>query len=1196
MRNRQRIGAIILALFSVFFLFGCQETELTIKKVELDPTVDLSDVELADFELSDLSLIITFSDDSTENVSVTASMLASSDVTKLTFMGSHTFIITYEGFEVEVTLSLTDSVTLTNLQTYYQYAVDTLGFDGTYDAWISSLLSGSSETIIKAEFNTQNEFVITFSNMQTQNLGLMSNTLFTVNFYDYYGELITSVQVPLGGTATPPIAPVVLEYTFTGWDQTFDDVQSNLEIHAIYTYSGTPIGDIEDADELILSLTRLQEAQFGVNLDAIFSQTNSTQAVKRSRNTYDIYGDAVVMDTSDGFDPSEFIPHNYWNHMFYHQGLYQQPQVLNGYQVITSTLTTFSSHALNNLYEVNTSVTDHARERADWAVDYITVMDTWVDFGDYLYLLHYDEELDRVELYTIWTNETHGVTSYERIYVYYNQNGEEVVESWVEQIYEDTSTYPGVMGYHNSIAGRDFNYYAIWLDENYQPTSQRHYRGINLNDEGEYEYYDGSTSMISGEYGWYTVYPGIDDERELLYYPDKPIVTVYSPDASSDVFRITPMFEVGYNVEVYLPSMRGVEALLVEDGGMISQNQDSTEVQQMIIDQGFTLMPDWWALDPSNPDLITGFKTANGTFYADAIPNGQDVTLNRLNIEIGSEGLRDYDLYYNYFGTATLYVNATNLDELVSMLTTYFNTVGLTYKYGNTAELFMEVAEIFEHYEAIGRKISIVNDIAPMSVETYASYQSYVDTHAFITSYLSIRETLLGMQSTFSVIDQTEMPSKDDLNKITLIDTASNLSGSLQADGQQMLTSGITATLKRSPLLQQGKSYALYYALQVGGTFILLGHETPLAFSGQDLTFTGNQTLVIPEDLVVGDYELVTFFGKVVEDSYLRISNPLSLTVNGLDAYHITTPDDVFEMATDTFVYLDQNGLKVSVTNIDIYPPKVKLETSELIYQGEVAIDEWMMPLGSTVQDLVDQLSMTDNFDGLITPNLSMIQKDGVAVTATDLLTETGWTITVMDANGNMTKITFTKISFGYTVTWMWDEEVIGEMIVKPGETVTPLQPEKSGYTFTGWDTVDFTINEDRIIHAIYTVNTYTITWMYNDQVYQVDQNIPFGSEIVPPVMDTMEGYSFRWNLDGTTMPATDLVISGSYIQHEYYITYYLDGIYYGSQVYHIGDTIDYLVPNVEEGMVFSGWDISYEVMPGSHLDAHGTTSPANPS
>ena len=1195
MRNWQRIGAIILALFSVFFLFGCQETELTIKSVEINPTVELDDLDVSDFEYGDLSLLVTFSDDTTEIITVTSSMLSANDLAKLTYMGDHIIKITYEGFEVIVNLSLSDHLTLANLQTYYLHAVNRLGYIGTYEEWIISIKKGETGEIIKAEFNLEHDFIITLSNLQTIIVGKMQLLVYSVSFYDFYGTLITSIYVEEGDAATPPNAPEVTDYTFTGWDQTFDNVQSNLEVHAVYEFTGST-ASVENADELILSLTRLQEAQFGVNLDAIFSQTSTTQTVKRSRNTFDIYGDAVVMDTSDGFDPSEFIPHHYWNQMFYHQGLYQQPEVLSGYQVITSTLTTYSSHAINNLYLVNTQVTDHARERADWAVDYITVMDTWVDFGDYLYLLHYDEELDRVELYTIWTNETLGVTSYERIYVYYNQNGEEVVESWVEQIYEDTSTYPGVMGYHNSIAGRDFNYYAIWLDENYQPTSQRHYRGINLNDEGEYEYYDGSQSMISGEYGWYTVYPGIDEERELLYYPDKPIVTVYSPDASSDVFRITPMFEVGYNVEVYLPSMRGVEALLVEDGGMILQNQDSPDTQAMMIDQGFTPMPDWWALDPSNPNIITGFKTANGMYYTDGLSTGQDVTLNRLNIEIGSEGLREYDLYYNYFGTATLYVNAANLDELVSMLTTYFDAIGLTYKYGNTTELFKEVAQIFENYEAIGRKISIVNDIAPMSVETYASYQSYVDTHAFITSYLSIRETLLGMQTTFSVIDQSEMPSKDDLNKITLIDTASNLSGSLQAVEQSISTSGLTATLKRSPLLQQGKSYALYYALQLGGTFIILGHETPQAFSGQDLTFTGNQTLVIPGDLMVGDYELVTFFGKVVEDAYLRVSNPLPLTVNGLEAFHITTPDDIFEMATDAYVYFDQNGLKVSVTNIDIYPPKVTIEDSELIYQGEVAIDEWMMPIGSTVQDLMNLLSMTDNFDGKVTPNVSMIQKDGVSVTATDPLTETGWTITVMDANGNMTKITFIKISFGYIVTWMWDEEVIGEMIVKPGETITPLQPEKSGYTFTGWDTTDFTINEDRVIHATYTVNTYTITWMYNDEVYQVDQNIPFGSEIVAPVMATMEGYTFRWNLDGTTMPATDLVVSGGYIQHEYYITYYLDGIFYGQQVYHIGDIIEYLVPNVPEGMVFSGWDISYEIMPGSHLDAYGTTSPANPT
>jgi hypothetical protein len=79
------------------------------------------------------------------------------------------------------------------------------------------------------------------------------------------------------------------------------------------------------------------------------------------------------------------------------------------------------------------------------------------------------------------------------------------------------------------------------------------------------------------------------------------------------------------------------------------------------------------------------------------------------------------------------------MDELVLMLTAYFEEIGLTYKYGNTAQLFLEVQKIFENYEAIGRKISIVNDIAPLPFDTYASFQTYQDTHAFITSYLSVR-------------------------------------------------------------------------------------------------------------------------------------------------------------------------------------------------------------------------------------------------------------------------------------------------------------------------------------------------------------------------------------------------------------------------------------------------------------------------
>lgn len=1189
MRNWQRIGAIILALFSVFFLFGCQETALTIKSVEINPTVELDDLDVSDFEYGDLSLLVTFSDDSTEVIIVTSSMISANDLAKLTYMGDHIIKITYEGFVVTLNLSLSDRLTLANLQTYYLHAVNRLGYIGTYEEWIILIKKGETGDIIKAEFNLEHDFIITLSNLQTIIVGKMQLLVYTVSFYDFYGTLITSIHVEEGDAATPPNAPEVSDYTFTGWDQTFDNVQSNLEVHAVYEFTGSTVS-VENADELILSLTRLQEAQFSVNLDSIFSQTNSQQSVKRSRNVFDIYGTAVIHDTSDGFNPAEFIPHNYWNSFYYHPGLYQQPQVVDGYQVITSTLSSYSSHALNNLYLVNTQVTSHARERADWAVDYITVMDTWVDFGDYLYLLHYDETLDRVELYTIWTNDSYGVTSFEKIYVYYNQKGEEIVESWVEQIYEDTSTYPGVLGYHNSIAGRDFNYYAIWLDEDYQPTTQRHYRGINANSEGVYEYYDGSTSMISGEYGWYTIDPGIDDQRALLYYPDKPMITVYTPDASSDVFRIMPMFDGGYYVDVYLPSMRGVDALLVENGGMIQQNQDSIDTQNMLISQGFSPMPDWWIVDSSRSDLIKGFKTQKGTYLETPNETVGDVILKRFDIEIGSEGHRIYDTYFNYFATASLYVNANDIDELVVLLTAYFEEIGLTYKYGSTANLFLEFASIFENYETIGRNISIVNEISSLNNKTYSSYEAYLETHQFITAYLSIRETLVGMQSAFSVINQSEMPSKEDLNKITLIDTAKNISGSLSAVEKEISTEGITATLKRSPLLQQGKSYTLYYALQVGGRLIVIGQETPQIFSGQDLTFTGNQSFVIPEDLTVGHYELVVFFGKEVLDAYLRISNPLALPITGLNPYHVITPDDDFEMATDTYVYTAEDKLKVNVENIDLYPPKITFGIDGEIYQGEVTINEWMMPLGSTVYDLLKMLRIIDNFDGLIDSKVSMIQKDGSSLNLSDVLTETGWTISVTDTASNTTKITFTKISFGYTVTWILDEEVIEKMIVKPGETITPLNlPERVGYTITGWDTEDFTINENRIIHALYTINTYSITWMYDGQVVQIDHGILYGTGITTPGMPNVEGYYFRWNLDSTVMPGMDLIVTGSYVFHEYYVTYYIDGIYYGSQAYHVGDTIVYLVPNTPDGMVFSGWNISDEIMPAAHLDAYGT-------
>ncbi|MBU1143896.1 MAG: hypothetical protein KKH92_09695, partial [Firmicutes bacterium] len=86
-------------------------------------------------------------------------------------------------------------------------------------------------------------------------------------------------------------------------------------------------------------------------------------------------------------------------------------------------------------------------------------------------------------------------------------------------------------------------------------------------------------------------------------------------------------------------------------------------------------------------------------------------------------------------------------------------------------------------------------------------------------------------------------------------------------------------------------------------------------------------------------------------------------------------------------------------------------------------------------------------------------------------------------------------------------------------------------------------------------------------------------------------GSRFVWDVDGFTMPAQDLVVNGDYEKHLYYITYFLDGVYYGMQSYTYEDEITYLVPTIPDGMVFSGWDVDYELMPADHIEARGTTA-----
>ena len=78
-------------------------------------------IALEDFDLLDLMLRITHSDNKFIEIPLTESMLSSDDLSLLSSVGNHTINVSYEGFETTVTINL-DNDTLTKQLRSFLYA------------------------------------------------------------------------------------------------------------------------------------------------------------------------------------------------------------------------------------------------------------------------------------------------------------------------------------------------------------------------------------------------------------------------------------------------------------------------------------------------------------------------------------------------------------------------------------------------------------------------------------------------------------------------------------------------------------------------------------------------------------------------------------------------------------------------------------------------------------------------------------------------------------------------------------------------------------------------------------------------------------------------------------------------------------------------------------------------------------------
>lgn len=181
-----------------------------------------------------------------------------------------------------------------------------------------------------------------------------------------------------------------------------------------------------------------------------------------------------------------------------------------------------------------------------------------------------------------------------------------------------------------------------------------------------------------------------------------------------------------------------------------------------------------------------------------------------------------------------------------------------------------------------------------------------------------------------------------------------------------------------------------------------------------------------------------------------------------------------------------------------------------------------------------------------------------------------------------------------YTITYMVDGEVYATEDVKFGGTVQPKdEPAKEGYTFSGWSEIPSTMPASNVtVTGTFTANSYKVTYILDGEVFKTEQ-VTYGTVILTPEVPAKEGYNFSgWGEVPATMPAKELTFTGSYTINKdlkYNLVYMVDGVEYKRVRVAFGDAIMLEEAPTKEGHTFSGWSEAPETMPLHDVMVKGT-------
>ncbi len=125
-------------------------------------------------------------------------------------------------------------------------------------------------------------------------------------------------------------------------------------------------------------------------------------------------------------------------------------------------------------------------------------------------------------------------------------------------------------------------------------------------------------------------------------------------------------------------------------------------------------------------------------------------------------------------------------------------------------------------------------------------------------------------------------------------------------------------------------------------------------------------------------------------------------------------------------------------------------------------------------------------------------------------------------------------------------------------------------------------------IEEFYYDRYFYVNYIVDDLLFARD-SIKHGAEVILIEAPTKEGYTFSgWSEAPSTMPAEDIIISGSFTANRYEVTYIVDGEVYASDSIAYGTALEPLAAPAKEGHTFSGWSEIPDAMPDHDVTITG--------